>query len=945
MKMNFQKIERKWQKRWEKAKIFEANVDKKRKKFFITFPYPYVNGEPHIGAAFTAFRCDSYAKFKRMQGFNVLYPQGFHATGEPILGAIERLKQGDPVQINTFKAYGATDKDIKNFIKYGPEYTARYWMKRWIEVLKLAGFGIDWRRTFITAITPTYCRFIEWQYNTLRKKGYVIQGTHPVIWCPHCQSPTGDHDRLVGEGESPIEYIIIKFRLDSGEVIPCGTLRPETVYGVTNIWINPDAEYIWSDVNGEVWLLTEAAIEKLRDQLKEVRIIGKIKGSKLVGKYCENPVLKNKIPILPAGFVDPNSATGIVMSVPSHAPYDWIGLHELKRNPEELKKYGVDPDIVKGIKPISIISTEGLGEHPAIDICNKMNIRSQNEKDKLEKATNLVYKKEFHLGKLKEGCGDHAGLKVSEIKEKLSEEFIKDGVADSMWEVTGKVVCRCGTLCHVKILKNQWFLKYSDEKWKEKVRNCIKGMKFYPEEARLQFLNTVDWLKDKACTRKTGLGTRLPWDKEWIIETLSDSVIYMAYYTIARVINEKKIPAEKLTDEVFDYVFLGKGNLNKISKRCEIRKDLLKEMRKEFEYFYPVDLRNSAKELVQNHLTFYLFHHVAIWNNPRYWPRAIGVNGFVQISGEKMSKSKGNIYSLRELVKNHGADVVRINIISSNEGMEDAEWKEENIKSFITRIEFLSNLIKNWKKSKRHSLKNIDRFLQSKVQQYIQSATQNYEEMKFRSVTQNIFFNFMNDVEWYLDRCGGIKNCNKKVLFDSLSTAVKLLYPLLPHVMEEFGEKLGFRKFVAISEWPKVKKSLIERDSELGEEMIKQTLEDIKNIQKILKTKPKQVHIIIAPNWKFNVYKKVLKNKDKTFREIVNLVKKNEIEYAKLLFKKIKQLPDEFLGRKNQLKVFNEAKKFLKEKLKCKIIVEEAEKSKLEKAKNADVIKPAIYLC
>ena len=103
-------IERKWQKKWEEAKLFEANVDRSKPKFFVTFPYPYVNGGPHIGGAFTAYRVDTYARFKRMLGFNVLYPQGFHATGEPILGAVQRLREGDKSQIEAFKLYACSHR-------------------------------------------------------------------------------------------------------------------------------------------------------------------------------------------------------------------------------------------------------------------------------------------------------------------------------------------------------------------------------------------------------------------------------------------------------------------------------------------------------------------------------------------------------------------------------------------------------------------------------------------------------------------------------------------------------------------------------------------------------------------------------------------------------------------------------------------------------------------
>jgi len=843
---NFREIERKWQERWEKAKVFEANVDK-RPKFFVTFPYPYLNGSVHIGAAFTAFRVDSYARFKRMQGFNVLYPQGFHATGESVVGAIERLKKGDKVQEETFRLYGATEEDIKNFIKYGPEFTVKFWMKRWIEDLKLAGFSIDWRRTFATAVTPTYSKFIEWQYNTLRKKGYVIQATHPVIWCPNCQSPTGDHDRLVGEGESPIDYVLIKFRLDSGEVLPCGTLRPETVFGVTNIWINPEVEYLKVKVDSEVWIVSEEASKKLRDQLKQVEELGKVSGKELVGKCVENPKTKEKIVVLPASFVDPEVATGIVMSVPSHAPYDWIGLKDLKEDRKTLEEYGIG-EIVERIEPISIISTPGFDEHPAIEVCEKLKVKSQKEREKLDEATNIVYKKEFHQGILKENCGEYSGLKVSECKEKLKKEFLEEGVADIMWETTGKVVCRCGTKTHVKILENQWFLKYSDENWKEKVRECMKKMKFYPEEVREQFESVVEWLKDKACTRKKGLGTPLPWDKEWLVETLSDSTIYMAYYTIARIINEKGVKAENLTDEVFDYVFLGKGELKDVSKKSGLDHETIEEMRKEFEYFYPVDLRNSGKDLVPHHLTFYIFHHVAVWDDKKYWPKAISVNGYVKAEGTKMSKSKGNIIPLRDLVSSLGSDLVRINLIASNEGMDDADWRDESVASYATRIKFLEKLVESLEKAKRKDFMKVDSFILSAVQKHIKEATESYEELKFRSAVKSAFFDLTNDLRSYVERVGGIENCNKEVLREVLTNTVKLLAPVLPHICEELWEKLGNDGFVVTESWPSYEEGKVNKKVLELEESLKKTLEDLRHVLKLAGKKKNCYLYVVSPD-------------------------------------------------------------------------------------------------
>jgi len=846
-KRKFKKIEKEWQKKWEEEKAFQANPSEKE-KFFITIPYPYVNGAPHIGAGFTFIRGDVYARFKRMQGFNVLYPQGFHATGEPIVGVVKRLREGDKSQIEALKMNGITDKQIEKFKEKGSKYVAKYWKKRWIDDLKSTGFSIDWRRTFITTpITPTYSRFIEWQYNTLKEKGYVVQGTHPVVWCPECGSPTGDHDRLEGVGESPIEYTVIKFRLSSGDILPCATLRPETVYGVTNIWVDPDVEYVKIEIDGEKWILSSAAAKKLGDQLDGIEVVGKIQGSVIVGKSCENPITKTKIPVLPADFCDTEMATGIVMSVPSHAPYDWMGLEDLKKNEDLLKKYNIE-NIVKSVNPISLVNVKGFGEHPAKEICENMGIGNQKEEQKLEKATETLYKKEFHTGICNEKCGRYNGMKISEAKKAIIEDLVDSRKAVSMWETTGKVICRCKTKCHIKILKNQWFLKYSDEDWKKKVHECIDDMKFYPEEARQQFKNTVDWLKDKACTRRSGMGTPLPWDDSWIVETLSDSTIYMAYYTISKIINERMIKAEVLTDEAFDYIFLGKGDSDAISNSSGIDKQNLEDMRREFEYFYPVDLRNSGKDLVQNHLTFYIFQHVAIWDKSKY-PKAIGVNGYVNVGGEKMSKSKGNFIPLKELVKKYGADLTRINIVASNENMDDADWREDSISTYESRMGYMSKLISGYKKAERDTVKEIDRYMISSLNNIIQSSTDSYEEMKFRSAVQSSMFMLLNEIRWYIERCGGIKNCNKDVLRESVETLVKIISPVIPHLSEEWWAKMGKKTLISLEKWPEYDEKQVNKDVMQLEEIYKKTMSDIRHVVKLAsegKSHPKNLYLYFS---------------------------------------------------------------------------------------------------
>ncbi len=944
--MNFREIEKKWQEVWEREKVFEANVDESRPKFFITFPYPYVNGAPHIGHGYSFLRTDAYARFKRMQGYNVLFPQGFHATGEPIVGVWERLRKGDKKQVEILKKSGASDEDIERF-KEKPENIVLFWMKRWIEDLKMVGASIDWRRKFVTTtITPAYSRFIEWQYNTLKKRGYIKKGTHPVIWCPHCQSPTGDHDRLEGEGETPVEYVLLKFKMkDENAYLVAATLRPETIFGVTNMWINPAGTYVKARVNNELWIVSKDAVEKLKDQLKDVEVVEEFKGSEILGKRCINPVDGREIAVLPASFVDTSNASGVVMSVPAHAPFDYAAVMDLLKDESTLQKYGVSK---KELQPISLIEVEGFGDVPAKEIVEKMGIESQAEREKLEEATRKIYKKEFHLGKLKDICKQFAGMKVSEVKEKIIEWLKGEGIADSMWECSGLVVCRCGTRCHVKILKDQWFLAYSDEEWKKRALQHIQKMKFYPEEVRQQFINTVEWLKDKACARKTGLGTPLPWDKEWIVETLSDSTIYMAYYTIARVINEKGVDASKLTDEVFDYIFLGKGELDEVARKSGLDKELIEEMKREFEYFYPVDLRNSGKDLVQNHLTFFIMHHVAIWEDmPEKWPVAIGVNGRVMVEGEKMSKSKGNIIPLRELVENYGADLIRLNLVCSAEGMEEADWREENIKGYSARLNYLDEVVGQLEKMKGKQKGNAERYLMSKLQKIIKESTEACEEMKFRTAINHALFYATNHLKWYFRRVGGVENANSDVIRAFLEGIIKLIAPVAPHFAEEMWHRMGNESLIVVEGWPNWDESLIDEKAEAGESMLMNLEEDIRNIMNLVGKKPELVKIYVASEWKRRVHDLVLKEKEKAMKLIgsdsyFHEVRKDAITLVKTLIRKYYELEKTVLNQDEELELLKEATPFLEKELGCRIEVTREENSSSEKAKKSLPLKPGV---
>ncbi|HHI00414.1 MAG TPA: leucine--tRNA ligase, partial [Thermococcus litoralis] len=656
----------------------------------------------------------------------------------------------------------------------------------------------------------------------------------------------GDHDLIEGEDVQILDYVLIKFILEeNGEVayLPAATLRPETVYGVTNMWLNPEAVYVRAKVkNGdreEIWIISKGAAYKLSFQDKEIEILEEFKGEKLIGKWVKNPVTEDEIIILPADFVDPDNATGVVMSVPAHAPFDHAALEDIKKNTDLLMKYDIDPRIVENITYISLIELEGYGEFPAVEEAQKLGVEGQNDVEKLEQATKNIYKAEYHRGIFK--IEPYKGKPVSEVKDLVAKDMAEKGTADRMYEFSDKnVISRFGNRAVVKIIHDQWFIDYGNPEWKEKAREALANMKIFPESRRTQFEAILEWLDKKACARKVGLGTPLPWDPEWVIESLSDSTIYMAYYTISRAINKYGIKGEQLVPEVFDYLFLEEKSETReeeLSEKTDIPKEVLREMKEEFEYWYPLDWRCSAKDLIPNHLTFFIFNHVAIFRK-EHWPRGIAVNGFGTLEGTKMSKSKGNVLNFIDAIEENGADVVRLYIMSLAEHDSDFDWKRAEVGKLRKQIERFYELISEFASYEESDveLMDIDKWLLHRLNKAIEGATNALEEFRTRTAVQWAFYNILNDLRWYMRRTEGRDDEAKRSTLRKLADVwVRLMAPFTPHIAEELWEKLGGEGFISLAKWPEPVEEWWNETIELEEDYIKNLIDDIKEIIKVAK--------------------------------------------------------------------------------------------------------------
>jgi leucyl-tRNA synthetase len=859
-------IEEKWRERWADDRIFETNPQSDKKKYFLTVAYPYPNSPQHVGHGRTYTLADVHARYKRMNNYNVLFPMGFHYTGTPIVSMSQRIKSNDKELIETFqKIYKIPGDVISNFKE--PKKIASYFHQEIKQGMNEMGYSIDWRREF-TTIDKGYSKFISWQFRNLKKKGLIVQGSHPVGWCPQDQNPVSQHDTIGDIEPELIEYVLVKFKFEDQYVVPTATLRPETIFGVTNLWINSDIKYVIAQVNNEKWIITREAARKMEYLNAAVTLISEISGSDLIGKYVFDEKRKQQVPMFPASFVDPDNGTGIVMSVPAHAPYDYQALIDLRKDYETLRKY----NITANVDPIKIIQTDAFSSNEssaAETIVTRYSIKDQND-PKLEDATNKLYSEEFHNGKVLPNIDEIGNLSVVEAREIIKTKIISQGIGTIMYELKNSVKCRCGTPCVVKLLTNQWFINYGDENWKKMSNELIDNMEILPEEIRQEFTNVVDWLKERACARKSGLGTKLPWDNEWIIESLADSVIYMAYYPLSRYISnnqelqkdEDKILADNMTDNFFDYVLLGKNDPDVVAAESKISVQLLEKIKNEFEYFYPVDSRHSGRDLVPNHLSFFIFNHVAIFPKEK-WPKQIVVNGSVLMEGKKMSKSLGNIIPLRHAIEEYGADSIRLTMLASSEILQDSDFSFDLVKGIRAKLfDIYRNIHSHLDIFRVQS--NVDEDLEdvwmsSRLQNVIMETTSAIDKFRIREALHNILYLMDNDLEWYEKR----KLAKNKSIFNNylkefFEIRIKLLAPFAPYFCEEVWEIMGNASYISSAQWPEINQSKIALMSEDNEKLIQSIIFDIQKITKVTKMVPKKISIYTASNIKCTLYRKIL---------------------------------------------------------------------------------------
>jgi len=326
------------------------------------------------------------------------------------------------------------------------------------------------------------------------------------------------------------------------------------------------------------------------------------------------------------------------------------------------------------------------------------------------------------------------------------------------------------------------------------------------KETRNQFESALDWLHQWACSRSFGLGTRIPWDEQWLIEYLSDSTIYMAYHTVAHLLQGGSldgsspgplgITAAQMTPAVWDHVFLDK---ELPAGATDIPPDHLALMRKEFNFWYPLDLHVSGKDLVSNHLTFFIYNHVAIFPESK-WAKSIRANGHLLLNS-------GNFLSLRQSVNRYSADVSRLCLADASDSTEDANFVEDAANSLILRlhlqIEWMTEMCQPSFPGRTGPIEAFDDvFFESEINRAIALTDRAYASSLYREATKIGFY----DLQAARDRYREVtqeQGMHKGLVARFIEAQVLLLAPITPHFSEHiWSNVLKKDKSVMHARWP-----------------------------------------------------------------------------------------------------------------------------------------------
>ena len=754
---DFRTIESKWQKYWEENDLFRVTERADKEKFYELEMFPYPSGKLHMGHVRNYSIGDVNARFKRMQGYNVLHPIGWDAFGLPAENAAIK-----------HKAHPAdwTWPNIR-------EMKAQ---------LKALGFSYDWDREVATA-HEDYYKWMQWIFIQFYKKGLAYKKENAVNWCPSCQTVLANEqvvdgkcercgsvvgkknmsqwylkitayaDRLLQDLELldgwPERVKIMQknwigkstgaevdFRVadeagnDTGKKVTVFTTRVDTIFGVTCMVLAPEHPIVAELTNGTPY---EAKVAAFMDKLQHMSDIDRTsttleKEGEFIGAYAVNPLNGEKVPMYIANYVLMNYGTGAVMVVPAHDQRDF----------EFCKKYGL------AIVPV-IAPPEGSG----IDVHN------------LEAA--------FEAEGTMINSGVYDGMNNKEAIEKIIADLSGKGIAKK----TDNFRLR------------DWL---------------ISRQRYWGTPIPMVYCEKCGWVPEK----EENLPVVLPTDVEFTGK--GESPIKTSKTFLKTACPCCGGPAEREADTMDPFL----DSSGYFLRYCDPRNTEAVFDKEKAKYWMAVDQYIGGIEHAILHLLYARFFNKFLYDlglAPTVEPFTnLLTQGMVNLGGTKMSKSKGNIVSPEDIMAKYGADTARLFIMFAAPPESELEWSDTGVEGsyrFLNRVYRLayevSALTKGVSAAETVSGKE-DKSLDYVLNTTVKKATEDMRERFNFNTAISAIMVLVNEMYRYKQLPA--EQQNKALLRFAMERVILLLAPFTPHIAEEMWQEFGHSFSLIDEPWP-----------------------------------------------------------------------------------------------------------------------------------------------
>jgi leucyl-tRNA synthetase len=738
-----QDIEPKWQARWAEDRLYEANNDPNKQKFYALTMLPYTSGDLHIGHWYAMTPPDARARFKRMQGYNVMFPIGFDAFGLPAENAA--IKNGIHPKIWTYANIDHMRKQLRSM-----------------------GAMWDWHREMISS-DPEYYRWTQWFFIQLYKHGLAYRKFSPVDWCPHCQTTLAREQVVGGDrrcercgtpvikkeleqwffkitnyADELLDYSTIDwpdtvrtlqtnwigrsegasviFHTEQGDPIEVFTTRPDTLWGATFMVLAPEHPLVAKLTTSAYQAAVDEYVRQASRQADIDReATGKDKTGVFTGGFAINPVNGEKIPVWIADYVLMTYGTGAIMAVPAHDQRDF----------EFARKYGLEVRVV--IQPPEVEPLDGASMLESVPAIGKM----------------------VNSGSLTGTPADQA-------------------MAAAIKYIENKGV-------------GQASINYKLRDW------LISRQRFWGAPIPMVYCDEHGWNP----VPDDQLPILLPDDAEWRPTGVNPLTIHPTWkHTTCPVCGK---PATRETDTMDTFMCSSWYHLRYLSPND----DQAPFDQQDYDYWMPVDNYTGGIEHATMHLMYTRFFHKALRDmgitegpEPMLQLRNQGI--VLGEDSEKMSKSRGNVISPDILVARYGADSVRAYLMFFARWEMGAPWSSTGIEGVFRWLRRVWILFTD-PIEKGNPDEETLRGLRRKLHQTLKQVTHDFEAFEFNTIVSGLM-ELLNEL--YRAREKGA--AGTEAWDEAVDIYLRMMAPVTPHIAEELWSFIRKPYSVHQQPWPDV---------------------------------------------------------------------------------------------------------------------------------------------